>query len=283
MSTSTQQPILPRPFLKWAGGKRQLLPDLRQRLPADWRNRRYYEPFVGAGALLFDLTPRRAVINDANGQLILTYRALMEDCEGVIALLEEHRARHCKEYYYQVRALDREPGFTDRPDTERAARLIYLNKTCYNGLHRVNSKGWFNVPYGRYVNPAICEPDALRAVGAYLRQNQVTLLCGDFAAAVQGARRDSFVYFDPPYHSPDKANFTSYHSNSFGEAEQIRLRDTFAALTRQGVPCLLSNSDTPFIRDLYRDYAIDTLQARRAINSNAARRGAVSEVLIRNW
>lgn len=283
MPTSTQPPVLPRPFLKWAGGKRQLLPDLRRRLPPNWRTLRYYEPFVGAGALLFDLTPRRAVINDANEQLILTYRALMEDCEGVIALLEEHRSRHCREYYYEIRALDREPGFARRPDTERAARFIYLNKTCYNGLHRVNRKGWFNVPCGRYVNPAICEPDTLRAVGAYLRRSQVTLLCGDFAAAVRGARRNSFVYFDPPYHSPDKANFTSYHANSFGEAEQIRLRDTFEALTQRGAHCLLSNSDTPFIRDLYRNYPIDTLQARRAINSDAARRGAVSEVLIRNW
>ena len=283
MPRSTQPPVPPRPFLKWAGGKRQLLPELRLRLPPDWRDRRYYEPFLGAGALLFDLAPRRAVVNDANEQLILAYRALKQDCEGVITLLEEHRARHCEDYYYQVRALDRDPGFAQRPDTEKAARLIYLNKTCYNGLHRVNSRGWFNVPYGRYEDPPICEAETLRAVGAYLRRSRVTLRCGDFAAAVRGARQDSFVYFDPPYHSPGNANFTSYHANSFGEDEQVRLRDTFDALTRRGVPCLLSNSDTPFIRTLYHNYTIDTLQARRAINSDAARRGAVSEVLIRNW
>ena len=277
MEMETEQFSPPRPFLKWAGGKRQLLPALRAHLPEDWQDRRYYEPFLGAGALLFDLSPRRAVVNDANQELISAYQALRTDCEAVIALLEEHRARHCPAYFYQVRGMDRDPRFP-----QRAARLIYLNQTCYNGLHRVNSRGYFNVPYGRYTSPTICEPDTLRAVSAYLRQSRITLRSGDFAAAVQGARRDSFVYFDPPYHSPDKANFTSY-AGSFGNDEHLRLRDLFAALTRRGVPCLLSNSDTPFIRQIFAGYPIDTIQARRAINSDAAQRGAVNEVLIWNW
>ena len=280
------RPILttpPRPFLKWAGGKRQLLPVLRAHLPANWQTLRYYEPFLGAGALLFSLSPRRAVVNDANQQLIQTYQALKQSCEEVIALLEEHREYHCQEYYYQIRGMDRDSGFEALPAAVKAARLIYLNKTCFNGLHRVNNQGWFNVPYGRYVNPAICEADVLRSVGDYLRRNNITLRSGDFAAAVRGARRDSFVYFDPPYHSPDNANFTSYQANTFGETEQRRLRDTFAALTRRGVPCLLSNSDTAFIRPLYDGYHIDTIQARRAINSDATQRGAVNEVLIWNW
>ncbi len=280
------RPILtppPRPFLKWAGGKRQLLPVLRAHLPANWQTLRYYEPFLGAGALLFSLSPRRAVVNDANQQLIQTYQALKQSCEEVIALLEEHREYHCQEYYYQIREMDRDSGFEALPAAVKAARLIYLNKTCFNGLHRVNNQGWFNVPYGRYVNPAICEADVLRSVGDYLRRNNITLRSGDFAAAVRGARRDSFVYFDPPYHSPDNANFTSYQANTFGETEQRRLRDTFAALTRRGVPCLLSNSDTAFIRHLYDGYHIDTIQARRAINSDATQRGAVNEVLIWNW
>ncbi len=280
------RPILtppPRPFLKWAGGKRQLLPVLRAHLPANWQTLRYYEPFLGAGALLFSLSPRRAVVNDANQQLIQTYQALKQSCEEVIALLEEHREYHCQEYYYQIREMDRDSGFETLPAAVKAARLIYLNKTCFNGLHRVNNQGWFNVPYGRYVNPAICEADVLRSVGDYLRRNNITLRSGDFAAAVRGARRDSFVYFDPPYHSPDNANFTSYQANTFGETEQRRLRDTFAALTRRGVPCLLSNSDTAFIRHLYDGYHIDTIQARRAINSDATQRGAVNEVLIWNW
>lgn len=280
------RPILtppPRPFLKWAGGKRQLLPVLRAHLPANWQTLRYYEPFLGAGALLFSLSPRRAVVNDANQQLIQTYQALKQSCEEVIALLEEHREYHCQEYYYQIREMDRDSGFEALPAAVKAARLIYLNKTCFNGLHRVNNQGWFNVPYGRYVNPAICEADVLRSVGDYLRRNNITLRSGDFSAAVRGARRDSFVYFDPPYHSPDNANFTSYQANTFGETEQRRLRDTFAALTRRGVPCLLSNSDTAFIRHLYDGYHIDTIQARRAINSDATQRGAVNEVLIWNW
>ena len=280
------RPILtppPRPFLKWAGGKRQLLPVLRAHRPANWQTLRYYEPFLGAGALLFSLSPRRAVVNDANQQLIQTYQALKQSCEEVIALLEEHREYHCQEYYYQIREMDRDSGFEALPAAVKAARLIYLNKTCFNGLHRVNNQGWFNVPYGRYVNPAICEADVLRSVGDYLRRNNITLRSGDFAAAVRGARRDSFVYFDPPYHSPDNANFTSYQANTFGETEQRRLRDTFAALTRRGVPCLLSNSDTAFIRHLYDGYHIDTIQARRAINSDATQRGAVNEVLIWNW
>ena len=280
------RPILtppPRPFLKWAGGKRQLLPVLRAHLPANWQTLRYYEPFLGAGALLFSLSPRRAVVNDANQQLIQTYQALKQSCEEVIALLEEHWEYHCQEYYYQIREMDRDSGFEALPAAVKAARLIYLNKTCFNGLHRVNNQGWFNVPYGRYVNPAICEADVLRSVGDYLRRNNITLRSGDFAAAVRGARRDSFVYFDPPYHSPDNANFTSYQANTFGETEQRRLRDTFAALTRRGVPCLLSNSDTAFIRHLYDGYHIDTIQARRAINSDATQRGAVNEVLIWNW
>ena len=191
------RPILtppPRPFLKWAGGKRQLLPVLRAHLPANWQTLRYYEPFLGAGALLFSLSPRRAVVNDANQQLIQTYQALKQSCEEVIALLEEHREYHCQEYYYQIREMDRDSGFEALPAAVKAARLIYLNKTCFNGLHRVNNQGWFNVPYGRYVNPAICEADVLRSVGDYLRRNNITLRSGDFAAAVRGARRDSMRF-----------------------------------------------------------------------------------------
>ena len=285
MERQAIQPAPPRPILKWAGGKRQLLGALRAHLPADWAQRRYYEPFLGAGALLFDLSPHRAVVNDANEQLILTYRTLKRRraCEAVISLLEEHRRSHCEDYYYQIRAMDRAGGFAALPDPVKAARLIYLNKTCFNGLYRVNAQGYFNVPYGRYSNPAICEAQALRAMGAYLRQNKITLRCGDFAAAVRGARRDSFVYFDPPYHSPGKANFTGYQADCFGEAQQVRLHGVFAQLTRRGVPCLLSNSATEFIRGLYADYPQEIVPARRAINANAAARGAVDEILIWNW
>ena len=272
-----------RPYLKWAGGKRQLLPSIRARLPQDWGERRYFEPFVGAGAVLFDLSPGRALVNDANAQLILTYRAVRDDVEGVVALLERHARHHSREYYYELRGADRTPGFARWGEVRKAARLIYLNKTCFNGLYRVNNQGLFNVPFGSYRHPAICEAQVLRAVSRYLRENQVELRCGDFAAAVEDADGDSFVYFDPPYHSEGGTNFTGYQSGGFGEGEQIRLRDTFAALSQRGARCMLSNSATGFIRELYRDFHVELIPARRAINSDPAGRGNVNEVLVTNY
>ena len=272
-----------RPYLKWAGGKRQLLPEIRARLPQGWQNGTYYEPFVGAGAVLFALAPQRAVINDFNRQLMLTYRAVRDHVEDVIALLEQHRDAHCRDYFYQVRGADRTEAFARWGEAEQAARLIYLNKTCFNGLYRVNAQGLFNVPFGRYKRPAICEAEALRAVSAYLRGNAVTLMCGDFAAAVAGAQPGDFVYFDPPYHSADNTNFTGYQAGGFGEAEQRRLRDVFAGLARRGVLCMLSNSDTALIRELYTGYNLEVIPARRAINARPTGRGAVNEVLVRSW
>jgi DNA adenine methylase len=270
-----------RPFLKWAGGKRQLLPEIRKLLPKNIRDLTYYEPFLGAGALLFDLLPERGVINDHNADLMTCYRVLRERPGGLIARLKEHGENHNRDYYYRIR--DAVPGEGD--ETERAARLIYLNKTCYNGLYRVNSRGLFNVPCGRYKKPAICEEGVLWAVHCYLRNQGLRIMTGDFAEAVREADRASFVYFDPPYHQPEKTSFTAYQAGGFGEAEQIRLRDTCLALTKRGVPCLLSNADTPFIREIYRDRSLEifTVPAKRIINSRAAGRGAVREVLIKNY
>lgn len=272
-----------RPYLKWAGGKRQLLPEIRARLPEDLQERIYYEPFVGAGAVLFDVKPRRAVVNDFNQQLIMTYRAIRDDVEAVLELLEEHQEKHGREYFYEIRGKDRTEEFADWSQAAKAARLIYLNKTCFNGLYRVNSQGLFNVPFGSYKRPAICEPAVLRAVSGYLRENDVELKNGDFSGAVQNAGEDAFVYFDPPYHSADNTNFTGYQADGFGEGEQERLRDVFAALTERGAKCMLSNSDTEFIRALFRDYHCVSIPARRTINSRPDGRGAVSEVLITNW
>jgi DNA adenine methylase len=277
-----QRGSLVRPYLKWAGGKRQLLGEIKKHIPQPIA--KYYEPFLGAGAVLFALQPARAVINDSNSQLMLTYRSVRDSVDELLELLLEHQRRNSKEYYYSVRALDRDgDAFALLTDLQKAARLIYLNKTCYNGLYRVNAQGLFNVPYGRYKTPAICQEPVIRAVSSYLNSAGVDILCGDYRAAVLDADAESFVYFDPPYHSPDNINFTGYSAGGFGEAEQERLRDTFAELTERGVRCLLSNSDTPFIRDLYRRYEIRTLTASRAINSNAAGRGGANEVLIRNW
>jgi DNA adenine methylase len=283
MPKKKSSPLI-KPYLKWAGGKRQLLPEIRQHFPQNFTGYTYYEPFLGAGAVFFDIQPRRAVINDFNGQLILTYQVIQNNIEALIDALHRHEVNNSEEYYYQIRGLDRDvESFNQLSDVDKAARLIYLNKTCYNGLYRVNAQGLFNVPYGRYVHPAICEEPVLRAIHNYLHENDVRILNGDFSHAIQEADRHSFVYFDPPYHSPGNTNFTGYQAGGFNESEQTRLRDAFVELSNRGVKCLLSNSDTPFIRDMYRDFEIITVTARRAINSNAAERGDVNEVLVKNW
>jgi DNA adenine methylase len=282
----TKKSPLVKPYLKWAGGKRQLLPEIFKHLPKRSGELVYYEPFVGAGALLFGLQPRKAVINDFNAQLILAYNVIKNNVEELIAVLQKHQANNNEEYYYEVRAMDRRlDDFQKLNNVEKAARLIFLNKTCYNGLYRVNSQGLFNVPYGRYKNPAICEEPVLRAIHHYLQSVSIDILNGDFVQALQNVDKHSFVYFDPPYHSPDNTNFTGYQANGFGESEQIRLRNTYFELTEKGIKCLLSNSDTKFIRSLYDDrrFEIITVQAKRAINSNSAGRGEVNEVLVRNW
>ncbi|MCL2082213.1 MAG: DNA adenine methylase [Oscillospiraceae bacterium] len=279
---------LVKPYLKWAGGKRQLLPEIKNHLPVNWGTLRYYEPFVGAGALFFDRQSRRAVINDNNAELILTYRVIRDNVDDLIDALNAHRGQNSEDYYYRVREQDRLLDlFAELTDIQKAARLIYLNKTCYNGLYRVNSQGMFNVPYGRYTNPAICDEPVIRAIHRYLshENTEINILHGDFATAVVDAGRSSFIYFDPPYHSPDNTNFTGYQAGRFSEAEQERLRDVFVERTNAGAKCLLSNSDTPFIRGLYDDerFEIISVRARRAINSDSAGRGEVDEVLIKNW
>ncbi|GHV62915.1 site-specific DNA-methyltransferase (adenine-specific) [Spirochaetia bacterium] len=274
-----------KPYLKWAGGKRQLLPEIRKLLPASIGKLTWYEPFVGAGAALFDLQPEQAVINDRNSDLIMTYRVIQNNIEELLAALEFYQGKYERSFYYEVRALDRAEAYHDMTDSEKAARLIYLNKTCYNGLYRVNKGGFFNVPFGRYSNPAIFEEPVLRAIHCYLNSNSITILNGDFAEAVKNADEHSFVYFDPPYHPFKKSGFTAYQAGGFGEDEQTRLRDIFRELTERGVSCLLSNSDTPCIRGLYQDkrFGIIGISANRAINSAAGGRGKIGEVLIKNW
>ncbi|HHV16529.1 MAG TPA: DNA adenine methylase [Gelria sp.] len=272
---------LTKPFLKWAGGKRQLIPEIAKHVP---KFSTYYEPFVGAGAVFFHLQPNRAIINDSNSQLIMTYRVIKDNLDELIAILELHKQNNSEKYYYKIRELDREPDvFKSLSDAQKAARLIYLNKTCYNGLYRVNSQGLFNVPYGRYKNPVIYEPAVLLAINKSLNSANVTIMDGDYADALINADKKSFVYLDPPYHSPDNTNFTGYQAGGFDEKEQIRLRDTYKELTNRGVRCLLSNSDTSFIRELYRDFTIETVEVSRAINSNPDGRGKVNEVLIKNY
>lgn len=265
------------PVLKWVGGKTQLLPDLLARLPATFAA--YHEPFVGGAALFFTLAAQSRLtttwLSDINPALIDTYTALRDCPDAVIASLRQHRYE--KDYYYQIRALN--PAELSLP--ERAARLIYLNKTCYNGLYRENKAGQFNVPFGRYSNPLICDEPNLQAASRVLQG--VDLAVRPFDSVLERAQPGDLVYFDPPYHPISAtANFTTYNKDGFNEADQIRLRDVAADLDRRGVTILLSNSDTPFIRDLYADFSIATVYANRAINTKATARGKVAEVLISN-
>jgi DNA adenine methylase len=276
---------LVRPFLKWAGGKRQLLPEIRKHVPRDFGT--YFEPFVGAGAVLFDLQPPRAVINDANEELINCYRVIKSNPEELIRLAGEHERNDSKEYFDGLSALDRQPGFHSLPDEARAARVIYLNKTCFNGLYRVNKKGQFNAPYRNHEKtPQIVDPEAIRAVSLYLNGAGVEIMRGDFREAVAAAEAGDFVYFDPPYDPvSESASFTGYASGGFGRAEQERLKKVCDDLTRSGCRVLVSNSDTDFVRDLFRNrkrYTVREVKARRNINSVGAGRGKVGELLIYN-
>lgn len=269
-----------QPFLKWAGGKRQLLPEIRKRIPARFHT--YFEPFVGAGAVFFDIQPKKAVINDINFELINTYRMIQNDVEKLIAELEKYKNE--KEFYYKIRNLDRTQEFEKLSNVERAARLIYLNKTCFNGLFRVNRRGQFNVPFGKYKHPNIVNADVLRAVHEYLITNEISILNVDFEQAVEQAEAGDFIYFDPPYDPlSETANFTDYSLHGFTRDDQIRLRDLFVKLDKRGCYVLLSNSATPFIKELYADFHVEIVEANRTINSDAAKRGKIAEVLVRNY
>lgn len=273
LSLTTRVP--PRPFLKWAGGKGQLLAQYEPFFPGSFST--YYEPFLGGGAIFFRLLPDYALLTDINPELVNVYCCVRDRTETLIKLLDRHQRCHCPDYYYQVRAT---PGETA---VERAARFIYLNKTCFNGLYRENSKGQFNVPIGRYKSPRICNPELLRSVAAALQRTRIATQ--PFDAVLERARSgQDFVYFDPPYHPISlTSRFTEYNRYAFQEAEQIRLRDTFAELARRGVKVMLSNSDCGFIRELYRDFSIHTITASRAINSNAQKRGKITEVLVTSY
>jgi DNA adenine methylase len=261
-----------RPFLKWAGGKRQLLASLLKNAPPD--PARYFEPFVGGGALFFALRPPHAVLADVNARLIRTYKGVRDDVEEVIRLLRDYP--HDSAFFYRLR----EESIDSGSDAQVAAWFIYLNKTGFNGLYRVNRRNGFNVPFGRNVNPNICDEVTLRACSAALAGTE--LLEADFEVAVAKAKRGDFVYFDPPYVPlSTTSSFTSYTSHGFGPAEQTRLRDTAGKLKRRGVRVLLSNSSAPFVRELYaHGFDLKTVSATRQVNSKATARGPIVELLI---
>ncbi|NET59843.1 MAG: DNA adenine methylase, partial [Symploca sp. SIO2E6] len=270
-------------FLKWAGGKRQLIPVIKNFVPKKYTQ--YYEPFLGAGAVLFAIQPTKAVINDTNSELINCYQVIKEKPEELLTLCQYHKDYNSKEHYYELRALDRSDDFNNLSTVERAARIIYLNKTCFNGLFRVNSSGQFNVPYGNYSNPSIADASLIRAVSTYLNQANIRIIEGDFEPVVATARKGDFIYFDPPYYPiSDTSSFTGYSINGFGQEEQIRLKNTCDKLSDRGCQVLLSNSAAAFIRSLYDDsrYEIVEVKASRAINAVGSKRGQISELLIYN-
>lgn len=271
-----------RPPLKWVGGKRQLIPEIEKHFPKKFT--RYYEPFVGGGAILFHFQPKRAVINDYNEELINYYRVVKEDVEALITELSKDIYVNKEENFYAIRELDRSVGFKNLSPVKRAARIQYLNKTCYNGLYRVNSSGQFNVPFGRYKNPDILSEDVLRSVSDYFNANDIKIMNGDFEESLKYIRSTAFVYFDPPYDPiSESANFTAYSSSGFDKNDQVRLKKVCDQLDKKGVKFLLSNSSSDFIMDLYKDYRIIEIPARRSINSKGDKRGPVMEVLVKNY
>ena len=273
------------PFVKWAGGKTQLLSNLISYMPTTYGD--YYEPFIGGGALLFKLQPEHPHINDANNELLSVYRCFLDKskCQKLMELLLRYQQNHSEEQYYEVRALDKSEEWNNSAtDVERAARMIYLNKSCFNGLYRVNSKGFFNVPSGKKKTVNCFDKDNFEGILSYFGKAQPVITNGDFAECVKNAKAGDFVYFDPPYDTwENKDSFTSYAKNPFGKEEQKRLADLYAKLSSRGVFVMLSNHNTEFIRQLYKDFNIHIIEAKRMINSNAQGRGNVEEVLVTNY
>lgn len=269
------------PVLKWAGGKRRLLKQYEEHFPSQFGS--YFEPFVGGGAVFFWLFQKKAlhqkpiVLNDINPELHNFYQVLKSNCDELIDRLAVHQRKHNQDYYYKVRKKNQRR----MTPLNRAARLMYLNRTCFNGLYRVNQKGQFNVPMGRYKNPLICDATGLKAASSALQSTTLTL--GTFKDAVKNAKSGDLVYFDPPYVPLNPtSNFTSYTKENFGLKDQQELAELFAELASRGVKVLLSNSDTPLVTELYKGFEQFKILAPRAINSKAEKRQKISELLIKS-
>jgi len=270
-------------FVKWAGGKTQLIKQLSPLFPKKFNN--YFEPFVGSGAVAFYIIqkfkPKKVLLSDINEELINTYNIIKTDVKRLVIELKQHKEYHMadsKDYYYEIRKVN--PN--ELPKLEQAARFIYLNKTCFNGLYRVNSKGEFNVPIGSYKNPDIIQEDKLKIISKLLKKVNVKVM--DFEKVVSKAKKGDFIYFDPPYYPLKKGkSFTSYQKDSFLEEEQEKLAEVFKKLHKKGCLCMESNSDTKFIKKLYKEFNIHFVKAKRLINSNASGRGEINEIVITNY
>lgn len=269
------------PVLKWVGGKRQLIDTFGPLLPKKITN--YCEPFVGGGALLFNLQPKTAYINDINPELMGVYSVIKSNVDALISELEKFE--NTESDFYAVRDWDRNKAYYAKlTDIQKAARVLYLNKTCYNGLYRVNNAGEFNSPFGHYQNPNIVNAPVLRAVSAYFNSANIHMTTMDYAEVLKNVPKGAFVYLDPPYDPvSETASFTGYSRGGFSRDDQIRLRECCDELTARGIKFMLSNSATDFIMEQYSSYDITTVKAKRAINSVASKRGNVDEVVVRNY
>ena len=272
--------LLLSPMLKWVGGKRQLLPDIvpmiNKKAPL------YVEPFIGGGAVLFNMQPKKAIINEYNHKITNVYITVRDNLEELLDELRIHEENNSSDYYYEIRALDRAEEFAQMSNIEKAARIIYLNKTCYNGLYRVNMAGQFNSPYGKYKNPNIVNEAVLRAISNYFNTNEITILNGDYKEVLKDLEKEAFVYLDPPYMPISSSSFTGYTEGGFGYNSQVELKKECYKLNEKGIRFVQSNSDCEIIRELYKDYKIKTVKAKRSINSVGNKRGEINEVLIYN-
>jgi len=274
------------PFIKWAGGKRGLISQILPYIPKNFNN--YFEPFTGGGALFFALhnlgllKNKKIYLFDKNKDLINAYIVIKNNPVKLIEILKEFKSKHSKEFYYEIRELDRNRSYKSLHPVYKAARFIYLNKTCFNGLYRVNKKGFFNVPIGRYKNPNIVDEENILNVSKALKN--VEIKCCDFSEVLDYTNKGDFVYFDPPYYPLNKtSNFTSYTDSDFLEEEQIRLFNVFKNLSEKEIYVIESNSDTKFIKNLYKEYDIIKIKANRFINSNKDKRGKINELFVKNF
>lgn len=271
-----------KPFTKWTGGKRKLLPILKENLPPKYN--RYFEPFIGGGALFFEMAPKNAVINDFNSELINAYIQIKDDPDMLLKLLKEHKQKNSKEYYLEVRSFDRDDRINRMTDVERAARILYMLRVDFNGLYRVNSKNQFNVPYGKYKNPKIVDENTIYEVSRYLNKNQISILNVDFEEAVKEVSMGDFVYFDPPYIPlTETSSFTSYTHEGFSFEDQVRLRDLVVELDKRGAYVMLSNSSSPLSYELYKEFNLHEVSAVRTNGASTSSRGKIKELLVTNY
>ena len=270
------------PLLKWVGGKRQILGELISLMPSTYNT--YCEPFLGGGALFFALHPSKAIVNDINEELINFYEVVRDDHQALLDIISEYQAKDCEEFFYEIRALDRDvENFKKTSKVVKAARTFYLNRTCFNGLYRVNSKGFFNSPYGKPIYKFIIDTDRFVAMSTYLKEHNITLCSNTYEYVLDKLKKGDFVYLDPPYDRVSTTSFTSYSKYDFTQADQHRLRLACDKLNDRGVKFMLSNAPTDFIVEEFKDYHQSFVSASRIVNSKVEGRGKVKEIIVRNY